>query len=130
MVSYAFTLSPAPLTYVIAFSVLSMIRSAVGGRQLEAELGLITAPSYLLFMFFMITDPKTTPCTWPRQIAVTIVVAIVETILRFFENPHAPYYALFIVFPIANLLEIWWDGHKAPKTANVSAVPMPKGSTA
>jgi Na+-translocating ferredoxin:NAD+ oxidoreductase RnfD subunit len=97
------------LTYVIAFSVLSMVRSAFTGHPLEAELGLITAPSYLLFMFFMITDPKTTPLTWWRQIGVTIIVAVVETILRFFENPHAPYYALFIVFPIANLTEVWWE---------------------
>jgi hypothetical protein len=60
----------------------------------------------------MITDPKTTPRTWSRQIAVTLAVAVVETILRLFREIHAPYYALFIVFPIANLIEIWWDARR------------------
>ena len=101
------------LTYVVAFSALSIVRSILTERPLESEMGLLTAPSYLLFMFFMITDPKTTPRTWPRQIAVTVLVAVVETILRLFENVHAPYYALFIVFPITNLLEIWWDARCA-----------------
>jgi Na+-translocating ferredoxin:NAD+ oxidoreductase RnfD subunit len=106
------------LTYVLAFTVLSLLRSAVTGRPIEAELGLLTAPSYLLFMFFMITDPKTTPRTRARQIAVTIAVALVETVLRLCENAHAPYYALFLVFPAANLLEIWWDGRIAAQSAS------------
>ena len=33
--------------------------------------------------------------------------ALVETILRLFENVHAPYYALFIAGPLANLIEIY-----------------------
>lgn len=109
------------LTYVIAFSVLSILRSLWTERPIAAELSLLTAPSYLLFMFFMITDPKTTPRTWRRRIAVTLLVAIVETILRLFENVHAPYYALFIVFPVTNLLEIWWDARSAPKMAEPAA---------
>jgi Na+-translocating ferredoxin:NAD+ oxidoreductase RnfD subunit len=85
------------LTYVAAFSALSLLRGALTGQPVLSELGLLTAPSYLLFMFFMITDPKTTPRTRGRQIAVTLIVAIVETILRLREESHAPYYALFIV---------------------------------
>ena len=74
-----------------------------------SELGLLTAPSYLLFMFFMITDPQTTTHTRRRRCAVAIMVAVVETGLRLGEVIHAPYYALFVVCPISNLLEIWWD---------------------
>ncbi|MBM3995648.1 MAG: hypothetical protein FJ303_16070 [Planctomycetes bacterium] len=101
-------------TYVAAFAVLSVVRSIVIDNPLATELGVLTAPSYLLFIHFMITDPKTTPRTMARQIAVTIVVAVVETVLRLCRNSHAPYYALFIVFPIANLVEIWWDGREEP----------------
>jgi Na+-transporting NADH:ubiquinone oxidoreductase subunit NqrB len=99
-------------TYLIAFALLSAFRSAVTGRPFETEIGEVTAPPYILFMCFMITDPKTTPRTWSRQIAVTLAVAVVETILRLFREIHAPYYALFIVFPIANLIEIWWDARR------------------
>ena len=41
------------------------------------------------------------------------MVALVEMILRLFENIHAPYYALFIVGPIANLIDIWWLSRKS-----------------
>src|SRR5262249_9862845 len=44
------------LTYVVAFSLLSMLRSALTERPIMAEIGLLPAPAYLLFMFFMITD--------------------------------------------------------------------------
>jgi Na+-transporting NADH:ubiquinone oxidoreductase subunit NqrB len=105
------------LTYVASFTALSLLRSALSNRPVLSELGLLTAPSYLLFMFFMITDPKTTARTRLRRCVVTITVALVETALRFGEVIHAPYYALFIVFPISNLLEIWWDGRAVSKRA-------------
>ena len=101
------------LTYIAAYSVLSLLRSAISERPLISELALLTAPAYQLFMFFMITDPKTTPRTKGRQIAVTVLVAVVETIFRLCRQIHAPYYALFVVFPVTNLLEIWWDRLRA-----------------
>jgi Na+-transporting NADH:ubiquinone oxidoreductase subunit NqrB len=116
------------LTYVASFTVLSLLRSALSHRPVLSELGLLTAPSYLLFMFFMITDPKTTARTRPRRCAVTITVALVETALRLAEVIHAAYYALFIVFPISNLLEIWWDrravGERAKPDSSTSAPPV------
>jgi hypothetical protein len=84
----------------------------------------------MLFIFFMITDPKTTTRTWGRQCAVAVVVAVVETLLRLYggnvlaqADVHAPYYALFIVAPVTNLLEIWWDSRygKKPAAAPASA---------
>jgi enediyne biosynthesis protein E5 len=111
------------LTYALAFTVLTFLRSAIADSDWHLELTLLTAPSYMLFMFFMITDPKTTPRTWQRQIAVTLLVAIVETLLRLAREPHAPYYSLFIVFPIANLAEIWWDARTACKKAPIETAP-------
>jgi Na+-transporting NADH:ubiquinone oxidoreductase subunit NqrB len=104
------------MTYVAAFATLSMLRGWLTGRPLASELGLLTHPSYLLFMFFMITDPKTTTRTRARQCLVAIVVALVETALRLTEELHAAYYALFIVAPVSNLIEIWFDkgSHTAP----------------
>ncbi|MFO0966386.1 MAG: hypothetical protein U0793_12490 [Gemmataceae bacterium] len=88
------------LTYVAAFIALSFVRAALDGEVWLNEVAPITAPMYQLYIFFMITDPKTTPRTWRRQIAVTLVVAAVETGLRLvggITGIHAPYYALFIV---------------------------------
>ena len=41
-------------------------------------------------------------------------MALVEAILRLNRVVHAPYYALFLVGPAANVVEIWWTSrHKA-----------------
>ena len=128
------------LTYIVSFfilsfvrfgiehdswaSVLSIFQSATAREQWISEIALLTAPAYLLFMFFMITDPKTTPGTMGRQIAVTILVAVVETLFRIGHAIHAPYYALFVVFPVTNLLEIIWDA-RHPKPAKAAAPVQP-----
>jgi hypothetical protein len=113
------------LTYVAAFATLSCFRSWLSGHPLASELGLLTHPSYMLFIFFMITDPKTTTRTRARQCLVAIVVALVETALRLAEELHAAYYALFIVAPVSNLLEIWFDNVRglphAPDCASVAS---------
>ncbi len=112
------------LTYIIAFSILSFVRSGLTGAVWISEIALLTAPSYQLFMFFMITDPKTTTRTRGRQCAVAVLVAVVETVLRLCREIHAPYYALFLVAPATNLLEIWWDGRKARQAAPVEPGPV------
>jgi len=100
-------------TYVAAFLFFSFIRSSITGQPFLAEVAPITGPMYQLFIFFMITDPKTTvrSSRW-AQCGVAFTIALVETILRLSENVHAPYYALFIVGPIANLIDIWWLSRK------------------
>ncbi len=96
------------LTYVISFVALSFVRSYFTGHAFAAEVAPITGPMYQLFIFFMITDPKTTVrSSKAAQMGVAFAVALVEMILRLFEHVHAPYYALFIVGPAANLIEIY-----------------------
>jgi Na+-translocating ferredoxin:NAD+ oxidoreductase RnfD subunit len=93
-------------TYVAFFLIFALVRSWITGHTFQAEIAPITGPMYQLFVFFMITDPKTTVHSKLGQCAVVFGVAFVEMILRLFEVVHAPYYALFLVGPFANLLEI------------------------
>ena len=79
---------------------------------MQAEIAPITGPMYQLFIFFMITDPKTTVRSKLGRCIVVIMVAMVETVLRLNEVVYAPYYALFIVGPTALLLENWLDWYK------------------
>jgi Na+-translocating ferredoxin:NAD+ oxidoreductase RnfD subunit len=94
-------------TYVASFFLFALVRSWVTGHGFLAEIAPITGPMYQLFVFFMITDPKTTVHSKLGQCAVAVGVALVEMILRLLEVVHAPYYALFLVGPTANLIEIW-----------------------
>jgi enediyne biosynthesis protein E5 len=99
-------------TYVISFLIFSFLRSWITGHPWQAEFAPITGPMYQLFVFFMITDPKTTVHSKWGQCVVAFCVALVETILRLAESVHAPYYSLFLVGPTANLIEIWWTSRR------------------
>jgi Na+-translocating ferredoxin:NAD+ oxidoreductase RnfD subunit len=94
-------------TYVVSFIFFAFIRHLVTGHPFQAEVAPITGPMYQLFVFFMITDPKTTVRSRLAQCGVAVAIAFVETILRLMQIVHAPYYALFLVGPTANMIEIW-----------------------
>ena len=93
-------------TYVVSFVALALVRSMITGHPFISEVAPITGPMYQLFIFFMITDPKTSVCSFRGQIVVAFLVAAVEAGLRLLEFVHAPYYSLFLVGPAANLVEI------------------------
>ena len=104
-------------TYVVAFIVLALLRSALTGTPWPSEIAPITGPMYQLFIFFMITDPRTTVRSKLGQCIVVACVALVETVLRLNEVVYAPYYALFVVGPVALLIELWLDARRAATAA-------------
>jgi enediyne biosynthesis protein E5 len=105
-------------TYVMSFLLFAYVRSWITGHPFLAEVAPITGPMYQLFIFFMITDPKTTVQTTWGQCVVAFLVALIEMVLRLNESVYAPLYALFLVGPAANLLEIWWHARQS-STASV-----------
>lgn len=100
-------------TYVASFLLFSVVRSAVTGNPWLANVAPITGPMYQLFIFFMVTDPKTTVRRRWAQCLVVFVVAFVEMLLRLAEIVYAPFYALFVVGPSAMLIEIWVESRAA-----------------
>ena len=101
------------LTYLASFLLLAWLRSALVGQPLLGEISPVTGPMYQLFIFFMITDPKTTVSSKRGQIVVTILIAILEAVFRLMQFVYAPFYALFIIGPIANLIDIARAGKPA-----------------
>jgi enediyne biosynthesis protein E5 len=104
-------------TYVVCFIAFAFLRSAITGHPWQAEIAPITGPMYQLFIFFMITDPKTTVRSKRWQAVVAGAVAFVEMLLRLNQVVHAPYYSLFIVGPTANLIEMWWTTRRQKAVA-------------
>jgi len=94
-------------TYVASFLLLSVVRSAITGDPWRATVARITGPMYELFIFFMVTDPKTSVRPKWVQALVVFVVALVEMLLRLAEVVYAPFYALFLVGPSAMIVEFW-----------------------
>jgi Na+-transporting NADH:ubiquinone oxidoreductase subunit NqrB len=107
-------------TYVVSFFVFAYLRSLLTGHSFLAEAAPITGPMYQLFIFFMITDPKTTvrSSKW-AQAFVGFLVALAEMLLRLAENVHAPYYALFTVGPAANLVEIYLTSRRGSEKSQI-----------
>ena len=105
------------LTYVACFVALAALRHWIVGGPLLAEIAPITGPMYQLFIFFMITDPKTTVSTVRGRIIVAAAVAAAEAVIRLAGDSHVaalsplypapPILALAIVGPVANLIDLY-----------------------
>lgn len=125
-------------TYVLAFVGFALLRAVIGApgapstfsARFLSEVAPITGPMYQLFIFFMITDPKTTVTSKRGQMLVAFLVAAMECALRLYGNfynstlaVHAPYYALFLTGPSANLIEIGVQAWR--KRRGTPATPKP-----
>jgi enediyne biosynthesis protein E5 len=87
------------LTYVVSFLLLNSLRAAALGQPILPEIAPITGPMYQLFIFFMITDPRTVVRGRRRQMVVTILIAVMETLIRFAADRGAPLPTAFYVAP-------------------------------
>jgi enediyne biosynthesis protein E5 len=94
-------------TYVLSFLLFAFLRSYLTGSPWQSEIAPLTGPMYQLFIFFMVTDPKTTVRSKLGQCLVVFIVAFVEMILRLNQVVYAPFYALFLVGPAAMIVDLW-----------------------
>ena len=111
------------LTYLGAFLLLAWVRSLMVGTPFLAEVAPVTGPMYQLFIFFMITDPRTTVSTRWGRMAVAVAVAVVEFGIRLAGDHQVgmltplyyspPILSLAMVGPVA----MWWDLRRREKPA-------------
>lgn len=104
------------VTYAASFALLALLRSAIVGTPVLAELAPLTGPMYQLLCFFMLTDPPTTVGTKKGRVLVTILIAVLECLFRLgndLEWPFAELFApapaiiaLFLIGPIALALDL------------------------
>ena len=99
-------------TYVVSFLVFAALRGWITGNPWLSEVAPLTGPEYQLFIFFMITDPKTTVRSVRGQCLVAFLVASMEMVLRLNQVVYAPFYALFLVGPAALLMEMWLQSRR------------------
>lgn len=105
------------ITYIVAFIVFALLRSAMMGLPVLPEIAPVTGPMYQLFVFFMITDPRSNVSTRRGRIVVAILVALMETVIRLMADtgvplPAAiyaapPLFALATVGPIAKFIDLY-----------------------
>ena len=108
------------ITYVLSFVFFGWLRSLITGDAFLAEIAPLTGPMYQLFVLFMITDPKTTLKTKTGQNIVAFLIAFVEFFFRLGEAVYAPFYALFIVGPLALIIVTLWKERNEKPDLSVS----------
>ena len=104
------------LAYVASFLLLNTLRAAAFGQPMLPEIAPITGPMYQLFVFFMITDPRTVVRGRRRQIVVAVLIALAETLIRLASdegwslptafNAAPAILALATVGPVAKWLDL------------------------
>jgi hypothetical protein len=123
------------LTYVVSFFLLNALRATLLGQPLWPELAPITGPMYQLFIFFMITDPRTIVRDRKWQVIVTVLIAIAESLLRFASDRGWPLpiafnaapalAALWVVGPIAKWIDL---RRNAPRKTAPAPSPAAQGA--
>jgi Na+-translocating ferredoxin:NAD+ oxidoreductase RnfD subunit len=121
------------LTYVASFLLLNGARAVALGQPVLPEIAPITGPMYQLFVFFMITDPRTVVRGRRRQVVVAVVIALTESLIRFASdkgwslptafNAAPALLALALVGPVAKWLDLRRLGRLTAAPAPSHAAP-------
>jgi enediyne biosynthesis protein E5 len=88
---------PLIIAWVSAFAAQAVLRSAIHGTPIEAGLLPMTGFAFILFTFYMITDPATSPSGTASQIGFAIAVATCYALMMELHIVFGLFYALTVV---------------------------------
>lgn len=126
--------------YLVLFVFLAWVRTLFNHHSLAAEVGPVTGPMYQLFMFFMVTDPRTIVSGRRLQLVVLLLVALAECAIRMAVDFEvlpggsalavAPgMFALFLVGPIALFWQLWRSPTPTPAAGQTVHRSVPATAT-
>lgn len=98
---------PLIVTWLSVFALQGLLRALLGGTPLAAPLLPMTGMAYLLFTFYMVSDPSTTPVTPRGQVAFAAAVAIVYSVLLINHVVFTLFFSLSIVCAGRGALMYW-----------------------
>lgn len=123
---------PLVAAWVGAFVAQALVRSVLNGTPWEAGLAPVTGLAFVLYTFYMITDPGTTPESPREQAVFGAGVAVVYGLMVQLHLVFGFYYALTIV---SGLRGLWlasrgWLASRAPAESALSSAPaVARGSS-
>lgn len=105
-VTYRSARSDVTIAFIAAYAGLITARSLYLGEPLTIPLHRLESGAFLLFSFFMISDPKTTPDARAGRIAFAVLVAVGAAYvhLRLFR-PNGFLWALVLASPLVPLID-------------------------
>jgi Na+-transporting NADH:ubiquinone oxidoreductase subunit NqrB len=94
------------ITFLGSYIAILLARALYLGDPLAIPMKQMQSGALLLFTFFMITDPKTTPDRRSARMLFAVLVAAAAAWLQFaYYMPHGMMYALFFASPLVPLLD-------------------------
>ena len=94
------------ITFLLAYAALLVGRALWLGDPLQIPLHHLQNGALLIFAFFMISDPKTTPNTATGRVIYAMIVASIAFTIQFlFYQPNGPILALIISAPLVPLID-------------------------
>lgn len=118
------------VAFLLAYATLMIGRALWLGDPLSIPLHQLQNGALLIFAFFMISDPKTTPNRSLARIAFGVLVAGVAYIIQFvFYEPNAPIIALILSAPLVPVFD-WllrgrnyrWESPATSRVGNINGV--------
>lgn len=88
---------PLVLAWMIAFALQGEARCLMNDLPLIVGLVPMTGVGFILFTFYMVTDPGSTPNHWREQVVFGAAIALVYSLLIMMHIAYCFYYALFLV---------------------------------
>jgi enediyne biosynthesis protein E5 len=94
---------PLIVAWVIAFATQAVLRAAVNGFPVWGELLPMTGFAFVLFTFYMITDPATSPAKKSSQIGFAAAVAVAYALFMELHVVFGLFFALTLVTGVRGL---------------------------
>jgi Na+-transporting NADH:ubiquinone oxidoreductase subunit NqrB len=117
--------SDVAYAFLGSYAALLVARAAWVGQPWAVPLHQMESGSLLLFTFFMISDPKTTPNARPARFLYGAIVALGAAFVAFvLFKPSGPIWALVVLSPLVPLLDRRFPGRRyewtRPTAGNLS----------
>jgi Na+-translocating ferredoxin:NAD+ oxidoreductase RnfD subunit len=95
---------PLILAWVLVFALQGVVRCVINDLPLTVAVVPVTGVSFLLFTFYMVTDPGATPSNSREQVLFGASIAVVYCLLVLAHVAFGFFYALFIVSFLRGLI--------------------------
>lgn len=110
------------LTFWATFGIGAFIRADFSQMPLDLALyAQISGGAFMLFSFYMITDPKTSPASIKGMIIFGASIGMLDTVYQLMTTVYSSFYALFTVTLIRALFYIYKDMRDASRLQQAPA---------
>lgn len=103
---------PLIAAWLVGFALQAVLRSEITGQGVVSLLAPMTGTAFVLFSFYMITDPMTSPASPRAQVMFGFATAAIYGLLSFGGVVFGLFFSLTLVCAMRGVL-IWFDARRA-----------------